>query len=588
MAVERPQEAIVLDERRNLLRWVLGSFARYTTEADRQRAMATALVSLIFGVLGIIGGGLLLLRPLSGMPRTLGAIDLGLGVGYLLAYWAARSGRLGLGRVLFIHLALVVPAVQSIPFDFISPEVAALAYMVPIFIAAFLLSAGWTLAVTMVAILLTGASIGIEQIGMSTGFAELLTTPALLNPVVARLAAPAFLMGVMGLLNWLVNANILMWARSTERRAEQLEAASAVTQTANAALSLRDLLSEVVIRIREVYGFYHAQVFLLDDEAENARLEASTGRAGEALLMRGHSLRVGSQSVIGLCTESGQPVVVNDVLGSPVHRPNELLPATRAELALPLLVGGEVIGALDVQSTLANAFQAQDVRSLEVMAAQLAASIDKARLVDELQARAAENERLYEETQDAMQRLDELNRRLRQEGWLEYLNSRRQGVRGYTLRETRIEADNEWTPTMQQALNSAEGVMQSVGDANVLALPVRVRGDVIGVLEVERKGERGWNKAEMELAQTLVERLAVAIENARLYESARQSTEREQIINRIGQDIQSAQSVDEVLRAALAELGGVLGASHGVVQLVPKSEPAASSPQPAAELEVEG
>lgn len=588
MAVEQPQ-AIVIDESRNPLRRLLQMSGRYAAEADRQRAATIALISLIFGAAGILGGGLLLVRPMESVPGVLALIDIGLGLGYLLAHSAASSGRLRAARALFTLLALATPAVQSIPFEFISPELAALAYVVPIFTTAFLLDAGWTALITASAILLTGASITMHSMAMPASVEAMLSTRAFFAPLMTRLLAPAFLLGVTGLLSWLVSANIVAWARSAERRADQLEAAGIISKTAATAPTLRDLLAEVVVHIREVYGFYHAQVFLLDAEGQNARLEASTGRAGEALLMRGHSLRVGSQSIIGLCTESGQPVVVNDVQSSSIHRPNELLPATQAELALPLLVGGEVIGALDVQSTLTNAFQAQDVRSLEVMAIQLAASIDKARLVDELQARAAENERLYEESQSAMRQLNELNRRLGREGWQDYLSTRRQGVMGYTLRGQQVEADNEWTPTMRQALGSTEGVTQMEGAASVLALPVRVRGDVIGVLEVERTGERSWSQAELELAQTLVDQLAVAIENARLYESARQATEREHVINRIGQDIQSAQSVDEVLRAALAELGGVLGASHGMVQLVPnKVKPAAPDAQPAAEIEVEG
>jgi GAF domain-containing protein len=99
-----------------------------------------------------------------------------------------------------------------------------------------------------------------------------------------------------------------------------------------------------------------------------------------------------------------------------------------------------------------------------------------------------------------------------------------------------------------------------------------VRGEVIGVLEVERGGDRPWTDEDLDAAETLVDRLGVALENARLFERATQATEREQVINKIAQDVQSADTVDEILQAALTELGAVLGASRGVVQISPKPE----------------
>jgi GAF domain-containing protein len=74
------------------------------------------------------------------------------------------------------------------------------------------------------------------------------------------------------------------------------------------------------------------------------------------------------------------------------------------------------------------------------------------------------------------------------------------------------------------------------------------------------------------MAETLVDRLALAVENARLYEQATQASEREHVINRIAQDVQAAQTIDEILQSALTELGSVLGASRGVVQISPKVE----------------
>jgi GAF domain-containing protein len=97
------------------------------------------------------------------------------------------------------------------------------------------------------------------------------------------------------------------------------------------------------------------------------------------------------------------------------------------------------------------------------------------------------------------------------------------------------------------------------------------------VLEVERDGSRPWTDSELEMVETLVDRLGLAVENARLYEQASLAAEREHVVNRIAQDVQGAESIDEVLQSALSELSSVLGASRGIVQISPKGEEVAGA-----------
>jgi GAF domain-containing protein len=206
------------------------------------------------------------------------------------------------------------------------------------------------------------------------------------------------------------------------------------------------------------------------------------------------------------------------------------------------------------------------------MANQLATAIEKARLVEELQARVEENQRLFLEAQNNLREIEELNRRLTRESWQEYLRARRsQRISGYTLHHGQVEPADDWSGAMRQAYQSEHSVViQQDQQAHIAAVPLRVRGEVIGVLEIERGGERPWNDAEIGMAEALVERLAFAIENARLYEQATLAVERAHIVNEITQEIQRAETVDEILQAALAELGTVLGAARGVIQINPK------------------
>src|SRR5690606_7527680 len=127
--------------------------------------------------------------------------------------------------------------------------------------------------------------------------------------------------------------------------------------------------------ICNTFGLYHAQVFLIDDARMNAVLVYSRGDIGQKLLERQHKLPVGSKSIIGRVTSSGQPVIVNDTLAETVrevHSFNPILADTRSEMALPLQIGKIIIGALHLQSTEANTFRNEDLQTYQLLADQIA------------------------------------------------------------------------------------------------------------------------------------------------------------------------------------------------------------------------
>jgi signal transduction histidine kinase len=129
---------------------------------------------------------------------------------------------------------------------------------------------------------------------------------------------------------------------------------------------------------------------LLDEAKEWAVLRAGRGEAGEAMVAVEHKLKVGGLSMIGTAIVQKRAIIALDVGEEPVHFKNPHLPLTRSEMALPLMVGEKVIGALTVQSTEEAAFSDEDIQSLQAMADQLAVAIDNARLLHDLEEAHAE------------------------------------------------------------------------------------------------------------------------------------------------------------------------------------------------------
>jgi GAF domain-containing protein len=182
-----------------------------------------------------------------------------------------------------------------------------------------------------------------------------------------------------------------------QRRAEQQATAAEVSQASISMLNPDELIVQSVELIRDRFGrsagVYYAALFLVDETGRWARLRHATGDAGRVLMERGHKLEVGPTSMVGWATSKRRARVALDVGVEPVRFANPLLPQTRSEIALPLVVGEQVLGALDVQSTLSGAFAPVDVAVLQTMADQLAVALQNARLFDQT-ARQARRERL--------------------------------------------------------------------------------------------------------------------------------------------------------------------------------------------------
>ncbi|MFZ5916731.1 MAG: GAF domain-containing protein [Chloroflexota bacterium] len=198
--------------------------------------------------------------------------------------------------------------------------------------------------------------------------------------------------------------------REIERRAVQLETIAQVSRRISSILDLDTLLDEVVNLIQEQFGYYHVHIFLLEPRRGEVVFRAGAGRAGQRIAERGGiRLKTGEQGIIGWVAQRGEPLLVQDVSQEPRFVPNQVLPDTRAELAVPLKLGRQIIGVLDVQSDELHAFDQEDLFTLQTLADQTAVAIQNARNYQEAQELAHSLERHVEE------RTAELQAALRQQ-----------------------------------------------------------------------------------------------------------------------------------------------------------------------------
>ncbi len=181
-----------------------------------------------------------------------------------------------------------------------------------------------------------------------------------------------------------------------QRQNEYLSISAEIGRLITSTLDRDKLFGRAVSLIRDRFSFYHVSIFIIEETGFKAILESATGDAGIEMKRRNHYLAVGSQSIVGTVTQTGEYLVNNNTAIDPIHKINPLLPETRAEAAIPLRVGDRVMGAIDIQSERENAFNENDIAILQSLADQIAIAID--------------NARSYELAQQAVQEMRELDR----------------------------------------------------------------------------------------------------------------------------------------------------------------------------------
>lgn len=332
---------------------------------------------------------------------------------------------------------------------------------------------------------------------------------------------------------------VLERTRDLEQRSAQFQAAAEVGQVAATIRDPGELMEQVVRLISDRFDFYHVGIFLIDETGQQAVLQAANSEGGQRMLARGHRLAVGQQGIVGYVTSYGQSRIALDVGEDAVYFDNPDLPETRSEMALPLTAGGNLLGALDIQSIKPGAFTRDDAAVMQVLADLIASSIENARLLT----------RSREALETTSRAFGELSR----QGWLERLESA--SILGFRSLEKGV------LPLEGISAADGDGKGDSVDlETNTLSLPIQVRDTVIGYLDTYKPIERGaWSSEEQALVTTLVDQIGLALESARLYETSQLQAQRERLVTDMSARLQQSLDVDAVLRTAAQEIRQTLG-----------------------------
>ena len=195
---------------------------------------------------------------------------------------------------------------------------------------------------------------------------------------------------VWGVLGFVQDVTALEENRQTlAKRAAELETVAQVSTAAATVLQPGRLLQEVADLTKERFELYHAHIYLLNPDADRLYLTAGAGEVGRQMVAEGWSISLlREKSLVAQAARQRQGVIANDVQTEPDYLPNPLLPNTRSEMAVPMIVGDQVLGVLDVQADMIDRFTQEDIRVMTTLAAQVAVALQNARSYEQTQARA--------------------------------------------------------------------------------------------------------------------------------------------------------------------------------------------------------
>jgi len=312
-------------------------------------------------------------------------------------------------------------------------------------------------------------------------------------------------------------------------RTEQLKATAEVGRAISSILDPDELIAKVVNLITERFGYYYAAIFLVSPDGRWAELKNATGEAGRELKAKRHRLEISGQNMVGATINTRQPRIAHDVGLEAVRFDNPLLPHTRSEISLPLVAGGHVLGALNAQSTEANAFTEETTETLQGMANQVAIAL--------------ENARLFQETQQALREIRSAQQRQLTGAWTDVLSS-----------EDKLE------------YSTGEKVFLNENDSpDALNIPMALRDQIIG--EITLEGDDDWTSEDRGWIEAVATQAALALENARLLEESQHAALQERLTAEITAKIWSSATIDGILQSAIQELGNALGATEATIEL---------------------
>ncbi len=369
---------------------------------------------------------------------------------------------------------------------------------------------------------------------------------------------------------------------SLETRTQHLEIVVNLSEHLIAILDFDQLLAEMVNQIKKSFDYYHVHIYIIDDQRQNLVIAAGVGQTGAEMKARGHHIPLNAPTnLVARAARKGKIISIDNVRKTEDWLPNPLLPDTYSEMAVPIILAGQVVGVLDVQEDKIAGLDEGDANLLRSLANYIAVAIRNARLFAEVESALAEahtaQERYLEQSWQKTKIISRHGQHLYARPGAAPMDETKQ----QTIAEARQQALAQTNPAVVDlnpepvlpvlsAVEGSEAEGSKIQNPKSIVAPINLRNQTIGALQLHAAGgddDQTWTDDDLTVIETVVNQLAETAENLRLFEETRQRAGREQTIREITERMRATTSLEELVKTATEALGERLSAGHALIEL---------------------
>lgn len=540
-------------------RWPTLIRSHYINSVDRRRALGLLGLTAAVLVAWLVASYDLVILPFTEgiIPGPEGTIPVAI-TPFLLALtlYLVFSGNLQRAIWLFVSMAIAIALISAQPNLY---NTWAMIFIWPVIVAGVLLDRRGLLIVTGIIVLgITLAALNQTQL-------------AAFEMIPAETVVDDFI--IFAIMLFITVPVLYIFSSSTDQIAkdmlianQHLEQIVTFRDSLGTAESENDVMIHITNLLTEQFGYAFIQAHLTDTEG---RLFSYT-RTGLGTRHTATRAELDVENAIRVASRTQTLVMIsaNDLYEKRSH----LLPSVNHAVAMPLMVGDQCIGVLDIQSNAEEPpFNDSELRFLKLAAIEMAQALTQVRTITGLQQVLDEQQVLGERMQTEMTGL----RRQADESlggvWMQYFQGRRQQAFGFDVsgRDMNLTAATDLPPQLMSAMQRGEIVVESGEQEQIINLPITRRGQVLGAMSFGVPGDQPLSNRQIEMARSVANRLSVALENARLVEQSQAQAARERAAGEVSSALLGQQEVSALLDTAAESFQEALGAIYTRIYIEP-------------------